>query len=145
MSNESINNEINVGASSEAINEKMDRNLVNADTIGQAILDKKVEVEALLEQNGYAKFTWKEGNKISKIIVQFGKVSQKTQVINLPTSYSNVNYNIVCGVVNGSGGMATGSKENDSTKPKTLSSFYLYSNGASGSNCTGSYWFTIGY
>ena len=58
--------DINVGQIAEALNEKMDRNLVNADTIGQAILDKKVEVEALLEQNGYAKFTWKNGNKISK-------------------------------------------------------------------------------
>ena len=72
MSNESINNEINVGALSEAINEKMDRNLVNADTIGQAILDRKVEVEALLEQNGYAKFTWKEDNKVASLIIQWG-------------------------------------------------------------------------
>ena len=137
--------DINVGQIAEALNEKMDRNLANTDAIGQAILDKKVEIEALLEQNGYAKFTWKEGNKISKLIVQFGNASQGTQVINLSTSYSNVNYNIVCGVVNGSGGMATGPKENDSTKPKTLSSFYLYANGASGASCTGSYWFTIGY
>lgn len=120
-------------------------NLDNLSATAQAMLDKKVEIEALLEQNGYAKFTWKDGNKISKLIVQFGKVSNKTQYINLPTSYSNVNYSIVCGVINGSGGMATGSKENDSTKPKTLSSFYLYANGASGASCTGSYWFTIGY
>ena len=63
--------DINVGQIAEALNEKMDRNLVNADTIGQAILDKKVEVEALLEQNGYAKFTWKEGNKISNLIINW--------------------------------------------------------------------------
>ena len=56
--------DINVGQIAEALNEKMDRNLANTDAIGQAILDGKVEVEALLEQNGYAKFTWKNGNKI---------------------------------------------------------------------------------
>ena len=71
---------------SEALNEKMDRNLSNTDAIGQAILDGKVEVEALLEQNGYAKFTWKEGNKTSKLIVQWG------WIVNNPadtwTSYS---------------------------------------------------------
>jgi len=94
MSNESINNEINVGALSEAINEKMDRNLVNADTIGQAILDRKVEVEALLEHNGYAKFTWKEDNKVASLIVQWGYASipaNKTSIaVNLPTAFSTV-------------------------------------------------------
>ena len=60
-----------VDAISEFLNEKTDRNLLNLNTVGQAIIDGKVEVEALLEQNGYAKFTWKEGNKISKIIVQW--------------------------------------------------------------------------
>ena len=94
MSNESINNEINVGALSEAINEKMDRNLVNADTIGQAILDRKVEVEALLEQNGYAKFTWKEDNKVASLIIQWGSAKMATNVT-LPTSYSNANYTLI--------------------------------------------------
>ena len=69
--------DINVGQIAEALNEKMDRNLANTDAIGQAILDKKVEVEALLEQNGYAKFTWKEGNKISKLIVQFAQFNPR--------------------------------------------------------------------
>ena len=63
--------DINVGQIAEALNEKMDRNLVNTDAIGQAILDKKVEVEALLEQNGYAKFTWKEGNKVTLDGIQY--------------------------------------------------------------------------
>ena len=85
--------DINVGQIAEALNEKMDRNLVNADTIGQAILDKKVEVEALLEQNGYAKFTWKEGNKISKIIVQWGLTSSSSTSLDnsFPISFSNQN------------------------------------------------------
>ena len=87
--------DINVGQIAEALNEKMDRNLVNADTIGQAILDKKVEVEALLEQNGYAKFTWKEGNKIS-ILFQWVLNSIGTNTtVNLPTSFSNTNYTLV--------------------------------------------------
>ena len=82
----------------------MDRNLVNADTIGQAILDKKVEVEALLEQNGYAKFTWKEGNKISKLLLQWG-YNSGVGIITLPTAYSNVNFipqmNLACNVSGG--------------------------------------------
>ena len=96
MSNESINNEINVGALSEALNEKMDRNLANTDAIGQAILDKKVEVEALLEQNGYAKFTWKEGNNIRKLLMQWGLNSIGTNTtVNLPTSFSSTSYTLV--------------------------------------------------
>lgn len=96
MSNESINNEINVGALSEAINEKMDRNLANTDAIGQAILDRKVEVEALLEQNGYAKFTWKEGNNTHKLLLQWGlnEIGTNTSV-NLPTSFSSTSYTLV--------------------------------------------------
>ena len=39
--------DINVGQIAEALNGKMDRNLANTDAIGQAILDGKVEVEAL--------------------------------------------------------------------------------------------------
>ena len=42
-------------------------NLDNLSATAQAMLDKKVEIEALLEQNGYAKFTWKDGNKISNL------------------------------------------------------------------------------
>ena len=97
MSNESINNEINVGALSEAINEKMDRNLVNADTIGQAILDRKVEVEALLEQNGYAKFTWKEDNKVASLTIQFGlREIASTGVLSFPVTFSQVSCFLRC-------------------------------------------------
>ena len=87
--------DINVGQIAEALNEKMDRNLANTDAIGQAILDKKVEVEALLQQNGYAKFTWKEGNKLA-ILLQWGLNSIGTNTtVNLPTSFSNTNYTSV--------------------------------------------------
>ena len=108
MSNESINNEINVGALSEAINEKMDRNLVNADTIGQAILDRKVEVEALLEQNGYAKFTWKEDNKVA-ILLQWGFSTRSgtgNKDIILPLSYTTKNTYHVAISLNSSDGNA---------------------------------------
>ena len=47
------------------------KDLSNLSTAGQAILGKKVEVEALLEQNGYAKFTWYDGGKISSFVIQW--------------------------------------------------------------------------
>ena len=84
-----------VDAISEFLNEKTDRNLLNLNTVGQAIIDGKVEVEALLEQNGYAKFTWKEGNKLS-ILLQWGLNPTGTNTtVNLPTSFSNTNYTFV--------------------------------------------------
>lgn len=68
--------------------------LSNLSALGQTILDKKVEVEALFQQNGYAKFSWKENNVISKIIFIFLKDnfdsisvpanSSITKVLNLP-------------------------------------------------------------
>jgi hypothetical protein len=73
------------------------KSLGNLDSTGQAVLDKKIEVEALLQQNGYAKFKWKENNQISKIIVQWGKISTSGNtvvgnVLNLATSYTSNNY-----------------------------------------------------
>ena len=84
--------DINVGALSEAINGKMDRNLVNADTIGQAILDRKVEVEALLEQNGYAKFTWKEDNKVAHLLFNWYGATTQNKTITFATAFSNDQY-----------------------------------------------------
>ena len=87
--------DINVGQIAEALNEKMDRNLANTDAIGQAILDGKVEVEALLEQNGYAKFTWKNGNKISILLFQWGiqiNTQYGTYDKYFPTNFSNTKY-----------------------------------------------------
>ena len=51
---------------------KTSKSLDDLNAVGQAIIDKKVEVEALLQQNGYAKFSWKENNVISNLIVQWG-------------------------------------------------------------------------
>ena len=79
-----------VDAISEFLNEKTDRNLLNLNTVGQAIIDGKVEVEALLEQNGYAKFTWKEDNKVA-ILFQWGFSTRSgtgNKQIILPLSYT---------------------------------------------------------
>lgn len=68
-------------------------NLDNLSATGQAILDRKVEVEALLEQNGYAKFTWKENNKVASLIIQWG--STTVSPVNLPLAYTDSNYTLV--------------------------------------------------
>ena len=53
---------------------KTSKSLNDLNAVGQAILDKKVEVEALLQQNGYAKFTWKENNVISNLTICWGHI-----------------------------------------------------------------------
>ena len=81
-----------VDAISEFLNEKTDRNLLNLNTVGQAIIDGKVEVEALLAQNGYAKFTWKEDNKVAKLLFNwYGEVTQN-RTITFATAFSNDQY-----------------------------------------------------
>ena len=92
-----------VDAISEFLNEKTDRNLLNLNAVGQGIIDGKVEVEALLEQNGYAKFTWKEGNKVAKLIVQWLKTA-KTGYIDLPHVYGNTDYISLVSFAGGSTG-----------------------------------------
>ena len=78
---------------------KASKSLNNLDSTGQAIIDKKVEVEALLAQNGYAKFSWKVNNTISKIIIQWGQKSftaksvsasgTKTESCSFPTAFDS--------------------------------------------------------
>lgn len=75
---------------------KTSKSLDDLNAVGQALLDKKVEVEALLQQNGYAKFSWKENNQISSLIVQWlettvtaksnatNNISQYMTAFNLP-------------------------------------------------------------
>ena len=79
----------------QLINGFLSKDLSNLSSDGQAILDRKVEVEALLEPNGYAKFTWKDGNKIS-ILLQWGLNSISTNTtVSLPTSFLNTNYTLL--------------------------------------------------
>ena len=71
---------------------KTSKSLDDLNAVGQAVLDKKVEVEALLQQNGYAKFSWKENNQISNIIVNFGKIlndNSGSRTVNFPLSFTN--------------------------------------------------------
>lgn len=76
-----------VAAINELVAGKSSIDLDNLSAIGQAIMDKKVEVEALLQQNGYAKFTWKENNQISNLILQWGE----TPTFSLQSNISKVN------------------------------------------------------
>ena len=86
-----------VVAINELVAGKSSIDLDNLSAIGQAIMDKKVEVEALLQQNGYAKFTWKENNQISKsFIVQWGAGSSTPADITLPTSFTGHYSPIAC-------------------------------------------------
>ncbi|MDY6358241.1 MAG: hypothetical protein SPL76_01855 [Cyanobacteriota bacterium] len=81
----------NLSSDGQAIlDQKASINLNNLSAAGQAILDAKVEVEALLQQNGYAKFTWKENNQISNIIIQWGTVwiSTTPALVNFPISFN---------------------------------------------------------
>ncbi len=80
------------------LNEKPSKSLDDLNAIGQAILDRKVEVEALLEQNGYAKFSWKEDNKISNLIINWGTSTIPTGnagIANFAISFSKSNYAII--------------------------------------------------
>ena len=70
---------------------KTSKSLDDLDAVGQAIIDKKVEVEALLQQNGYAKFSWKENNQISSFIIQWG-VTETQKSTYFPTSFSGTGY-----------------------------------------------------
>lgn len=79
----------------DALDGKLSKDLDNLSSLGQAILDKKVEVEALLQQNGYAKFSWKENNQISNLIICWGGnisgnyVTTSGLDLNFPTTFNN--------------------------------------------------------
>ena len=68
---------------------KASKDLDNLSATGQAILDGKVEVEALLQQNGYAKFSWKENNEISILLSWGYQASNGGATVNLPQTYEN--------------------------------------------------------
>ena len=119
---------------------KTSKSLNDLNAVGQAILDKKVEVEALLAQNGYAKFSWKENNEIS-ILLCWGNCSIYTSIttINLPLSYTTTYFVFLQSTYHKTniGNLVT-SCENTGTKK--LSSFQARTNTQHASD-----WFTIGY
>ena len=112
-------------------------NLDNLSATAQAMLDKKVEIEALLEQNGYAKFTWKDGNKISKLIVQWGFTTVSS--VTLPITYSNNKYSLVIKPIIKEGATMLGLSFKEPSQ--TTTTFDITIN----QNQTSSSWFTIGY
>ena len=128
----------------QLINGFLSKDLSNLSSDGQAILDRKVEVEALLEPNGYAKFTWKDGNKISKLILQFGVIYNSTAtsyLVTLPVAYSNANYTILTTTIDSFRGVVT-----TVTKPSITSAQFTLCPSAynSPNSWTGYFWFTIG-
>ncbi len=100
------------------------KDLSNLSALGQAILDKKVEVEALLQPSGYAKFSWKENNVISKIIFIFlngtfdtisvPANSSITKVLNLPIIIDSTVLNYVA-ITNSNSVFCTTVRATDST------------------------------
>ena len=93
-----------VAAINELVAEKSSIDLDNLSSIGQAIMDKKVEVEALLQQNGYAKFSWKENNQISNLIINWGqtKITNNSGVVtSFAHSFSNDAYSLTATHHNG--------------------------------------------
>lgn len=86
-----------VAAINELVAGKSSIDLDNLSAIGQAIMDKKVEVEALLQQNGYAKFTWKENNQISNLIICWKRASGKSGTEHQhPISFNTVGIPVLC-------------------------------------------------
>ena len=124
---------------SEALNEKTDRNLLNLNSVGQEIIDGKVEVEALLAQNGYAKFTWKEGNKVA-ILLQWGSFTTSTTTYSYPISFSNAVYAFAFS----QSGQGSATIERYAFKSKaTKTKFTVQSSSTSMCNM-GAYWICIG-
>ena len=79
-----------------SLNPKLPFRAVDYNDFSEQLAGKAVEVEALLEQNGYAKFTWKEGNNTHKLLMQWGLNSIGTNTtVNLPTSFSSTSYTLV--------------------------------------------------
>ena len=84
---------------------KTSKSLNDLNAVGQAILDKKVEVEALLAQNGYAKFSWKENNEISILLFQWG-INNTGNEITFPLAFTSKKF-ITSGIHQGTGAGAT--------------------------------------
>ena len=129
-----------VVAINELVAGKSSIDLDNLSAIGQAIMDKKVEVEALLQQNGYAKFTWKENNQISILLCWgYGSLKSGNNTINFPVSYTVQRTVVVSKLYSA----ATTSDTVDvfEKAPTALENFKIYSS----YNGFDFYWIAIGY
>ena len=83
--------EINVGAISEALNDKADRDLQNVDTVGGA--DAVVEYQLPTADNGYK---WYRKYK-SGWVEQGGKDWLENSTITFPVVMADTNYYVSCG------------------------------------------------
>lgn len=123
----------------QLINGFLSKDLSNLSSKGQAILDRKVEVEALLEQNGYAKFTWKEDNKVA-ILLQWGQTTVNDSTITYPITFNNL-FNILSQSFNYT---QPYSDYTNSVVQPTISSFKLYRDYGAVTQANGAYWLAIG-
>ena len=104
-----------VAAINELVAGKSSIDLDNLSAIGQAIMDKKVEVEALLQQNGYAKFTWKENNEISNCIIAWGHYGHTTREETFLLPVSANTWLAIVGTDEGGACFSYGNAPNDNT------------------------------
>lgn len=115
---------------------KAAKDLSNLDSIGQGILDAKIEAEALTAQNGYIKF--KLNGISNSIILQWIRVETTTHsTFYFPTSYTSTNYI----VLTSHEGISPSSNYIASSVRKNSSSFEVYS----GKNDNTIYICAIGY
>lgn len=123
-----------VGAINEIVTNmggKAAKDLGNLDATGQAIIDAKIEAEALTAQNGYIKFKL---NGIS-IIINWGAgtpTSNNKLVMHYPCSYTTVGVPVI--VHNGSGWVNTWVSDTQATQFTIMTT-----------NNSGTRWIAIGY
>ena len=122
------------------LDEKSSIDLDNLSSIGQGILDAKIEAEALTAQNGYIKFKL---NGISKTILQWGFTENVSAgaTVTLPITFNGLG-SIQC--VRHWAGKNNSTSTNLHVYDTTLSSFKV----GKGSNTTDKiyfYWLAIGY
>lgn len=84
--------DINIGAITEALNDKSDRDLRNVDTTAKA--DAVIDYQEPTSANNY---TWYRKYK-SGWVVQGGPQSTINTTINLPVEMANTDYVVDCGI-----------------------------------------------
>lgn len=96
-------------------------------------LNKKLEAEVLLAENGYIKFN-------NNVLIQWGacRPTANTTSWTLPTSYTNTLYKVCAGQVRGGG-----SSQNLGITLRNVTYFNLYAE--SGERSQGCFWVSVGY